>query len=170
MNNIEYMNMLKDKLKCYFDIYENKTFSNINFDIYAEYNERSSSYLFTQKAEMYAFETHEYILYKQLLEPLDKLQIDEYKNLIINNISNIVKLNEEHMSSTITLLFSCLENPDYEAIKAIRKFHYYKSFSFGFRGWVNVKLYHVNPFTKDIYFNRYGRRGKNNFLFTDDGE
>lgn len=168
MNNIEYMDKLKNRLKSYFDIYENKMFSDINFDIYAEYNERSSSYLFTQKAEIYAFETHEYILYKELDKPLDKLELEKYKNLVSNNIKNIVKLNEEHMSSIITLVFSCLENPDSEIIKGIRKFHYYKSFSFGFRGWVNVKLYYVNPLTKDIYFNKYGRRGKGNFLFTEE--
>lgn len=164
MNNTEYMVELGQRLKTHYDVSFNITLSDRKFEMLAKFNSRTSRYILMKKSEIYAFENNEYIFYKNV-EKLDKEYLFNIRNFMNKNIEDIVKVHEEHMSSTITFILCGNIILDKETIKAIQKFRYYKSFFWGIKGWVNVKLIFVNPETGDIYTNKYGEEDRKKFVF-----
>ncbi|WP_138207722.1 hypothetical protein [Haloimpatiens lingqiaonensis] len=164
MNNIEYMKELSERLKAYYNVSFDISLKDRKFEMFAKFNNRTSRYVLMKKSEIYAFENNEFIFYKNV-EKLSKEDLFEIKDFVQKNIEHIVKVNDEHMSSTITFIFCGNIILDKETIKAIQGFRYYKSFLWGIKGWVNVKFIFVNPETWDIYTNKYGEGDRKKFLF-----
>ncbi|WP_102401668.1 hypothetical protein [Haloimpatiens massiliensis] len=164
MNNVEYMRKLSERLKTYYDVSFNIILNDRKFEMLAKFNNRTSKYILMKKSEIYAFENNEYIFYKNV-ENLNKEDLLKIRDFIQKNIEDIVKVHEEHMSSTITFILCGNIILDKETIKAIQKFRYYKSFFWGIKGWVNTKLIFVNPETWDIYTNKYGEEDRKKFYF-----
>lgn len=163
MNNIEYLNQLKDNLTKYFDIELEKRIGSKRFSLYGRYYTRNSKYFALKKVEVYSFTINEYILYNNSSN-VNVDYINELKEYIKDNVDNIVIRDKESMSSGITLLISSDEDIDKETINAIKKFKFYKSYNWGFKGWVNVKLIFINIKTNQAYSNALGRREKKRFL------
>lgn len=165
MNNDEYMEKLENSLKRYFDTIRDAEVFGGNFDIYGKYYIRSARYVASKKAETYAFTSNEYLFYKKMSKPTDLSNIEDIEKMLKDHLDDIIKVDDEHMSSVITFLISSEENPNDDAIKAIEKFKFYKSFALGFKGWVNVRVIFVNPMTYEIFTNKFGRREKEKFIF-----
>ncbi|MFA9399303.1 MAG: hypothetical protein ACERKV_13695 [Clostridiaceae bacterium] len=167
MNNDEYMVKLESSLEKYFDIEKDKEMFGRKFDIYGKYYIRSAKYVAVKTAEIYAFTSNEYLLYNKSCKRFEKSDIEDINRILKEHLNDIIDIDgdKEHMSSNITFLVSCEENPDKDTIKAIKKFKFYKSFAFAFKGWVNVKIIFVNPMTNNIFTNKLGRREKKKFSF-----
>ncbi|MFD3158505.1 hypothetical protein ACFIJ5_16890 [Haloimpatiens sp. FM7330] len=165
MNNTEYMNKFSEKLKSYFDIEYDKKIFDRKFNMFAKFNQRTSRYLILKKAEFYAFQNNEYIFYENIYENIDRSHILHIKNFLDENVEKIININKEHMCSILTFILCGNIDLDDDTKKAIKRFKYYKSFAFGFKGWVNVKLIFINPETNDIYTNKFGRGDVKKLLF-----
>jgi hypothetical protein len=153
----KYMIELVKKFEVNFDIEYNRELSGVMFDFAGEFNQRNVKYMFMKAAEVYAYKNHEYVFYKYVDYKVAVSNVKNIKNLLNENIKEIVKMDEEHMASVITLIFSSTKNPDLEAQNAIKKFKYYKSFCLGFKGWVNVKLIFINIKTNEVFTNKFAR-------------
>jgi hypothetical protein len=164
MNSNEYLNKLKSSLTKYFDIELYKELGGRQFSLYGRYYTRNSKYFALRKFEVYSFKINEYVLYHNC-NNLDVDYINELKEYIKDNVDNIVIRDSETMSSAITLLISSEEDIDNDTIKSVKKFKFYKSYDWGFKGWVNVKLILVNLKTNQAYSNSLGRREKKRFIF-----
>jgi hypothetical protein len=153
----KYMNQLIKKFETNFDIEYNKQLGGINFDFVGEFNQRSIKYMVLKAAEVYAFKSYEYVFYKDIDYKFEALDVSKIKSIIEDNVNDIIKMDSEHMASVITFILSSTESPNMEAENAIKKFKFYKSFSFGFKGWVNVKLIFINSNTNKVITNKFAK-------------
>ena len=62
----EYSEFLKEKLGRYFDIEEDYSLGENQFNLFAAFNQRNAKYMMMKNLEIYAFKNNEYILYKKL--------------------------------------------------------------------------------------------------------
>ena len=84
----------------------------------------------------------------------------EYIEFLVNSISDIVKPDENHMSSAITGVLVTDNKPSDDVIRQVKKFKYHKGFAFGLRGWVDIRLIMVTMADKYIVTNKKGKEVK----------
>lgn len=157
----KYYEDLKTKLERYYDIEEEFKINNYNFDFLAKFNQKSSKYLLVKELEYYSFKNDEYIFMQDNVEDINFEMIDK---ILDENLDEILEIDKDHMSSVITFLFSTESNIKKEDIKKIEKYKFYKSFKFGFNGWVNVRIIVINPNEKNGISNKFGRKEVKKFL------
>jgi len=127
------------------------------FDIIGEYNIRNSKYVLSKNAEIYAFKNEERIFLKHI-ESIQEIYLDKLKNKISNNIEKLVKVDSEHMSTDLNFIFIVDKELNENIQRCIKKFKYHKSFLFGLKGWVNVKLYIYDMNSQTLYTNKFGKK------------
>ena len=66
MKNSEYREKLESSLESYFDLEYDKQIKEFKFDIIGKFHQRSAKYMFLKEAEIYAFQTNEYIFYNMI--------------------------------------------------------------------------------------------------------
>jgi hypothetical protein len=130
----------------------------------AVFNQRSARYMVMKSAEIFAFKNNEYIFYKRLDGKLNNELLEKFDNFLNEHFHEIVQVDKEHMSSVITFIICSDETPDDVIIKKIKKFKFYKSFSFGLKGWVNAKLIFINPNNESVIVNKFAK-GTEKILF-----
>ena len=155
------INMIKEKfikaLKNNYDLkYEEKLMDEV-FDIIGEYNIRNSKYVLSKKAEIYSFKNEERIFIKHI-KSIEKVYLDKLKNKISNDIDQLVNIDSEHMSTDLNFIFVVDKKIDENIQRSIKKFKYHKSFLFGLKGWVNVKLYIYDMNSETLYTNKFGKK------------
>ncbi len=155
---------LKYKFRHYYDITDSKKVGNILFDFVAIFNQRSAAYILQKSNEYYAFENNEYFLYKKLDGKLNKDFLVELKKFFEKDSKSIIPVHDEHMSSDITVILEAKIPEDEEIKNAIKNFKYYKSFMFGFKGWVNGGLVLIDPDENQGISNKYSKKTMNNLL------
>lgn len=160
---MEYSAYLKSGLERYFDIKENFKLGHHEFDMFANYNQRSAKYMLMKKYEMYAFKNNEYIFHKKINGDFTDEHLKWLNEFYKYHVDDIVTFDSEHMQSTITIIFEC-KMPSQEIIKKISKFKYYKSYSFGLKGWVNGKVLLIDPNLNDGIGNKLGQKDLKRFL------
>ena len=163
MNSSEYLDKLKNSLTRYFDIELDKTICNKFFTLYGRYYTRNTKYFALKNIEVYSFTVNEYVLYNHY----DNVTPDHINKLMVyvkENVDDIIIRDKEYMSSGITFLLSSEKSIGKDTIKAVKNFKFYKSYSWGFKGWVNVKLILVDLNTNQAYSNALGRREKKRFI------
>jgi len=156
-----YIEILKNKLTRYYDFEENIYKGDIKFDLIATFNQRNARYLLLKELEYYSFETNEYILYKKVD---NEINFTEFEDLLKNNIKDIITVNENHMSSIVTILLETSSTLNEDEIKKINKFKFYKRFRFGLEGWVNVRFIVINSDLNEGYSNKFGKKELAKFL------
>ncbi|MGM0396226.1 MAG: hypothetical protein ACQEP4_04135 [Bacillota bacterium] len=142
MELTEYIEELEKKLIRSFDIYRDYEIDEKKYDLFARYHLRAEKYFLVKSAKIYGMESNEYILVKKV-ENLDNRGIEIFKNSMIGSIDKLVELHDEHMSSIITgviLTDKPLNEIDDDVLKKISRFKYHKGFSFGLKGWVDIRL------------------------------
>lgn len=131
---------VKDKLTRYYDIYEDYEAYGNKYDFLAVYNQKSTKYFLSKKVEIFSIENDEYIFFKNLdVKDLEQ-ELSNLYGYLSENAKNIISQSPDHMSSTITVIYSVKGTIANDHIKNIKNFKFYKSFMFGLRGWVNMKL------------------------------
>ncbi|MGL4914381.1 MAG: hypothetical protein ACRC3Y_18325 [Romboutsia sp.] len=148
----EILTKLKDCLNNSFNIYDNYCIENYKFDFMGEFLLTNSKFFLSRDKVIYAYENNEYIFAKEI-NSLSKEYLE--KNILPfadYALSNIVKTNESHMSSVLTLFLSSNSlNPDLE--KYVRKFKKRKSYRFGLRGYACTRLILHNKLTNELIYN-----------------
>lgn len=164
----QYLDELEKKLIRSFDIFRNHEVNNEEYDLFARYHLRAEKYFLTKSAKIYAMENNEYILIKKF-ENLDKAGLDRFTNSMVRNIDELVELHDEHMSSIITgviLVDKPLEQMDADIRKNVEKFKYHKGFSFGFKGWVDIRVIITSLNDGSNIANKKGREVSEIYGFT----
>ncbi len=136
-----YMDYLEDRLRNSFDLYKEHTVGDVNFDLYARYYIKSERFFLVKKAKIYGMENNEHILLRKH-DFVNRNTIETFANSIISAIDELVVPHPEHMSSFITgvLVVDDISTADGDISDFVKKFKYHKGFSFGLRGWVDVRL------------------------------
>jgi len=155
----EYLDNIEKKLIRSFDITRAYSLDGINYDMFAEYHLRNEKYVLSKKAVIYAIESNEYCFFKRF-ELLDRASVRSFTDGIIRSVYEIVKPDANHMCSMITgvmILDGNQETGLDDAMGEVRKFRYHKSFSLGFKGWVDIRLLIVSLKGGVIAANKQGK-------------
>lgn len=121
----------------------------------ADFHEQQTGYVLIRKAEMWSADRHEYAFFYSV----PKLTVDIFNELIAKTRAlGEPKVNPEsgHMSSNIVAIFLC-DSADEAAVKALRKYHYRKSFRFSFLGWMELHTALVDLSSGEAFSNGAGR-------------
>lgn len=153
MQTVEF---LKNSLENMFDFEEAYTFHGIEFQLYGKYYMRNSRFFASKKVELYAYSIFEHILYMQTDLELKSDFFHKIDSTIIENIKEIVEPNDEHMSSVLTLIIEC-DSLDSNLKDEILKYKRKKSFMFGLKGWVDIKLIVLARKEKKAYENKLAK-------------
>ena len=159
MEIFQYLDIIEEKLRCSFDIQRNYSINDYQYDMYAEYHLRNEQYVLVKKAVVFAFENNEYSLIKHF-ENLNKDNLKEIIDTLIQSVELIVKPSREHMSSIVTLVIVTdnIFNEDIDEItKTVTRFNYNKGFAFGFKGWADIRLVLVSLNEGLIATNKKGK-------------
>lgn len=160
---LKYREFLKSGLERYFDIQEDYELGNCKFELYASFNQKNSKYIFLKSIEVYAFNSNEYIFLRKLDESFKMKDLNWVNSFLNENLHNILDNEKDHMSSVITFLFEA-PMPSEDIQKKLSKFKYYKSFFFGIRGWVNVKIMLIDPTLRSGITNKIGKGDLERFI------
>lgn len=135
-----------------FNIYENYTIKGYNFDFMGEYILTNSKYFLNKKKVVWSYNNREYVFVKELNsvsnDYLDKtlLTFTDYA------MKNLVQVDENHMSTTITLFIST--NHLDEALKSkIPNIKKRKSYMLGLKGYSSLRLILFNKLTNEFIYN-----------------
>lgn len=164
----QYLENLENKLRSSFDVYRNHTLGNKKYDLFAKYYIRTERYILTKKTKVYGLENNEYILLKYF-ESMDLASLNEFKETLISSIDHVVDPHGEHMSSIITgvvvtdLPLNVISD---QVADSARKFKYHKGFSFGLKGWVDIRLLIVSLKDGIVISNRKGREVEKVYLIS----
>jgi len=159
-----YREKIKDKLISYYDIDENVKYGKYDFDFVAKYNQRNAKYVLSKRYEYYAFTNNNYILYKKLDTKITKDTLDEIKSFLSDSCKKIIKYNDEHMSSNLTIILETEIPRDRDLIKKVLNFKFYKSFVFGLKGWVNAGLVLIDPDKQEGLTNKSHKKELKKFI------
>lgn len=156
MNSKDFSRILVNKLLTSFDIEKDVDIEGMNFDFIGKYNEKITRYFAFRELTYESFENNETILCKSYPEKITRGDVEDLKGFIRESCSLLAPPRPNHMSTCLTLIvISKLEDSEPEYIK---KFRFYRSYAFGFKGWVNCKLICVDPERERVLTNREGRK------------
>lgn len=159
MDYENYLENLENKLRNSFDLYRNHTINNQKYDLYGRFYMTTERYLLTKKAKIFGIENNEHILIKKA-DALNRSIFTEFKNDVVNIIDDIVIPHPEHMSSIVTYVLVIdegINSIDPEISDAVNSFKYHRGFSFGLRGWVDVRILIVSLKDGIVISNKKGR-------------
>lgn len=163
-----YIEELEKKLVNNFDLCRDYKVNGEKYDLFAKYHLRSEKYFFSKSAKIYGMENNEYILIKTFTS-FDKDDFDLYKNRIIKAIDKLVEAHVEHMSSIVTAVIVVEEGEEKitnDVIERISSFKHHKGFSFGFKGWVDIRMLLVSLNDGLITTNKKGKEVRDVYHIT----
>ncbi|KXG75073.1 hypothetical protein [Thermotalea metallivorans] len=155
MKTAEYLDLLESRYRKYFDIEKNTIYQGMKLDLFARSFIRNERYIASKKLTIYAYENNEYCFIKQW-EILKEDQLHQFMDLLKSAIDDYVIPHEEHMSSIITGVLLSEKEPDRELQRLVKKFKFHKSFSFGFKGWADIRLILVALDRGEVIANKKG--------------
>lgn len=159
MDYRDYLDKIEEKLQNNFDVERNYELNGYKWDLYAKFHLRNERYVLSKKIVIYAIENNEYIFIKYF-DGLDDNSLKDYTESLIKSIDDIVKPDENHMSSVITGVLVTKYKPSGAILDTIKKFKYHKGFAFGFKGWVDIRLILVTMEDNYIVTNKKGKEVK----------
>ena len=160
MDSIEYINLLKDNMKSYFDIFEDYTINTKELDIYGRSIVRNESYIGNKKFVLDAYENYEHCLIKSTQKEVDKDEIEKFTEFLKSSMNILVTPCKEHMSTIISGVYISDLGFSEEAIHIAKKFKHSKTFSMGLKGWCDEKLILIDLKKNKVYTNREGKKNK----------
>lgn len=120
--------------EAYFNIYRMEK-EDVPLVARCDFFEHSQKYVMSQKAELWAADSEEFI-YLFEMEHLTKELFEQCKAYALEDGNGRMKVGPGHMYTFITAIFIC-DSCDAEAKKALRKSREYKSFHFSLHGWMD---------------------------------
>ena len=162
MNFQNYIEHVKNRLLRSYDLEENKVLGGREMNLFGAYHLRTERYIATKKAVVYGMENHEYICLFHLTA-LTEDGLTDYINWIKQNIDDLVNPHREHMSTMVSLVLVCDVQPSEEVLRKVRRVKFHKGYSFGFKGWVDLKLLVYSLEDQSLITNRKGEEGSEAF-------
>lgn len=143
---------LKGSLKNSFNIYDNYNIGNYHFDFMGELNLTNTKFFLSKDKVIYSYDNNEYLFAKEI-NNLSKEYLD---NTIFPftdyALKNIVKTNESHMSSIVTLFINS-NSIDPDIKNNIRKFKKRKSYKFGLQGYASTRIIVIDKSNNKLIYN-----------------
>lgn len=104
----------------------------------ASFHSRGEKFVLTKKAQLWAVECHEHILFF-VIPHLTVADVAEATDLLEQLEQELVKPHSEHMYTYLSAMF-LIQKADREALRALRRYKMRKSYHFSLHGWCHVRL------------------------------
>lgn len=155
MNKIAYLQQLLSSYESFFDIEENVTLDGRSYPATATFHSRSEKYILVKAAKLWAMEMNEYAFFS-LADTLTLQDFLALKEDALQAGLAQIKPHSEHMYSYVSLVIIA-EGIDGDAMQAIKKTKYHKTFLFSLQGWMDLRIAVLDINTGKIYSNAKGR-------------
>lgn len=155
----QYLENLENKLRSSFDLFRDHTVGSNVFNLFARYYIKTERYILTKKTKIFGMENNEYLFLKHF-ESIDISSVELFMDSLIASVDHVVVAHNEHMSSIITGIIATdmpLDGINDQILDSIRRFKYHKGFSFGLKGWVDVRLLVVSLKDGIVISNKKGK-------------
>ncbi len=152
MKRKKFQGKFVDSIRDFFKVNYEKNIGGIVFDLVGEYDDRVGRYFLDREYTFESYNTKEIILYKEIEELIDKRTLESLKEYLKKNYKEIAPSKKDHMKTTIVMVM--VGEIEQSNIKSIQGFNFYRSYLFGIRGWVEVKLVCVDVEGKRFYKNK----------------
>lgn len=124
--------------EAYFDVRRDYEYSGRIFDGYAEFHSHGQKYVLVKRATLWEVDTHEYAFFCAIPR-LDLPWLREATAFMETEALRKVDPKPNHMSSAITLVVVA-DRADDDAWRELARTRFRKSFSWGIRGWSDLRL------------------------------
>jgi hypothetical protein len=151
-----YIELMQEKLSAYFDIEVPFEYKNRQFDLYARSDLRNERYFASKKIKVYAIENKEHVFIKAC-DQLTERELDDFWQALVTASEEFPQPHDEHMSTIINGILLTTEPVSPELQKSVQKMKQEKSFAFGLKGWVYVRLIVLNLHDHSMIHNRRGK-------------
>lgn len=117
-----------------------------------EFNLTNTKFFLSKDKVIYSYENNEYLFAKEI----NNLSKEYLNNTIFPfvdySLKNLVKTNENHMSSIVTLFINT-NSIDQDTKKIIRKFRKRKSYKFGLQGYASARVIVMDKCNNELIYN-----------------
>lgn len=139
----------------YFDVEDTFELAGQTFQGRAQFHSESMQYVLSKKAKIWGANIHEHILFRSL-KHLDITTLEELIAFMKTEALSLVELNSEHMTTFLSLVIIA-ETADTNAKELVRKTKFRKNFSFGLKGWTDLRLALIDLSDSSITTNPQGK-------------
>lgn len=153
-----YLDNLIAQYEGYFDIQRPHVFAGSEILAYARFTRRTTKYMLTKQAQLYATEVFEHVFFVYASN-LDEAAFAREKERIIAAEQEYVQPNADHMYSYITLILLCghIEEP---VKQQVRRMRYTKNYRYGIQGYSTVRIAAVDLGDQTFVLNRQAKELK----------
>ncbi len=134
----DFMPLLLNPYRRYFDIYENKTLFGKTIPATAEFHSRGEKYVLSKKAKLWGVENHEYVFFFKPSH-LTVSELNEIISFLKAAEKHFVKPHDEHMYTYLTAVIAA-DSADPAAEKDLRRFKMRKNYLFSLHGWSIARM------------------------------
>ncbi|SMP69127.1 hypothetical protein [Anoxynatronum buryatiense] len=156
MEETAYLDLIEGRLAAYFDIERPAEYQRHPLAMYASSSIRNERYFASKKIKVYAIENMEHVFIKTI-DRLTERNLEDFWQMLVKAADELPVPHEEHMSTIINGIILTTESPDLLLQQIIQKKKYEKSFLFGLKGWVYVRLVIVNLHDVSLVHNKRGK-------------
>lgn len=152
----EFLDRIKDSYTAYYNINEPEDVGAEGLPLVfrADFFSRGEKYWITKSAKMWANEINEY-LYVFSDENFDTETVNKCMDFAIDQTVSLAKPHKEHQYTNALCVFVS-DSIDKDALKALKKRSFSKSYNHSFWGYTLLKTLHVNYKTEKMHTNRAG--------------
>lgn len=154
-----YLNLIRDRLEAYFDIYQPYEYHQNTFDLYAKSDMRNERYFASKKIKVYAIENKEHVFVSFVDSPTASV-LENFWQTLVKAAKELPEPHEEHMSTIINGVLVTPQGVDGETQKVAEKLKHEKSFLFGLKGWAYIRLVIVDLAAESLVHNKRGKEVK----------
>ena len=141
--------------EAYFDVTKDYEYAGRRFAGYAElcsYNKQSA---LVERAKPWEVDALEYIFF-DVADHLDDAWANEAYRYMTNEAINKVTADENHVSSCVSLIV-VVDSADEKTLAKIKKMHFRKNYSLGFRGWTDLRMAVIDLSSMEVITNGVGK-------------
>lgn len=149
-----YLELLAKKHSVYYDVYRDYELNGEKLDIYAEFHARNERYVLIDVLD--AYETHEYRMIKYYGD-LRIEHAERFGKWLEGLTEVLVKPHSEHMCTTLTGVMVTNKGIDRDMERFVKGYRYTKYYSFGIKGWGEIRLICADLASNRVMANRKGR-------------
>lgn len=117
-----------------------------------EFNLTNTKYFLSKDKVIYSYENNEYLFAKEINNLSKEYLNDKIFPFVEYSLKNLVKTNENHMSSIVTLFINT-NSIDQDTKKIIRKFKKRKSYKFGLQGYASARVIVMDKCNNELIYN-----------------
>lgn len=141
--------------EAWFDVERNYEFEGWIFSGFAAFHSEAEQYVLAKRAKLWGVNVHEYMFFA-LEDYLTLSKLEAYKAFMTSKALKKVQINDEHMTSYLSLVVVA-DALDPQVASAVKKTRFRKNFSFGFKGWADLRLAVVDLANQSIVTNGQGK-------------